>query len=222
MNINDIQQLIDNPLKPTPTEWAMDVEDILSETNFMTDDAADALKSTKFHNGRLSQYSDLLVGLLKRIIKKFETVSENNLKGDSIIMTKENVFVVYSHQHRDMMLDVKDFIQSELGFEPKTLDIADFTGDIWAAFSEKAENCQKAIILMADDDKVVSTDESVYYQARPNVFLELGYMIHKCGLKNVTIVRSDRCRMPSDIGGLISVIYKSDRWTESLRKQMNR
>lgn len=137
-------------------------------------------------------------------------------------MTKENVFIVYSHQHRDMMLDVKEFINEELGFEPKTLDISEFTGSVWDAFSKKSEECQKAVVLMSDDDLVRDSCGKEYKQARPNVFIELGYMIHKCGLKNVTIICSQECAMPSDIGGLIYVSYKEEKWTEKLRKQLNR
>ena len=137
-------------------------------------------------------------------------------------MTKENVFIVYSHQNRNMMLDVKDFIQENLEFEPKTLDIAECTGSVWDAFSEKSEACQKAVVIMAEDDSVKDVNGNEYKQARPNVFIELGYMIRKCGLKNVTIVCSENCNIPSDIGGLTSVRYKSEKWTESLRKQLNR
>lgn len=34
MKTKDIQQLIDNPLQPNPTAQAMDVEEILNESNF--------------------------------------------------------------------------------------------------------------------------------------------------------------------------------------------
>ena len=71
---------------------------------------------------------------------------------------------------------------------------------------------------MTGDGKVVSDDGSEYMQAKPNVFIELWYMVSKCNLKNVTIVCSENYKIPSDIGGLIHVVYKSDRWTESLRK----
>ena len=47
-------------------------------------------------------------------------------------------------------------------------------------------------------------------------------MIKKCGLKNVTIVYSEGCKEASDIGNLVSVHYGTDKWTESLRKQLNR
>lgn len=130
MKIADVQKLIDNPLQPNPSEWAMDVEDILVETNNLSEDAKNAIKKTKFHNGAFQNYTDELVAILKRIVKKRKKLKSKNIKGEDIIMTKENVFIVYSHQHRDMMLDVKEFINEELGFEPKTLDISEFTGSV--------------------------------------------------------------------------------------------
>lgn len=222
MQIKDIQRLIDNPLRPTPAEWAMDVEDVLSETGAATKETDNALHLLIIHNGVFPQYTDLLVAILKRVIRNIEKSSDNNIQGESIVMTKENVFIVYSHKHADIMREIKEFVREDLGFEPKTLDISEFTGGIWNALFEKTQNCQKAIIVMTEDDKVVSDDGSEYMQARPNVFVELGYMVGKCGLSNVTIVCSENCNIPSDIGGLIHVVYKSDRWTESLRKQLNR
>lgn len=219
MVIKNIQSLIDNPLQPNPTEWAMDVEDVLSECNCLSIEAKTAIGKTKFHNGAFSNYSDELIAILKRIIKKYTT---NNVQGDAVIMAKDNVFIIYSHQHLDMMREVKEFIRDELGFEPKMLDIAECTGSVWDAFSEKSETCQKAVVLMAEDDSVKDANGNEYKQARPNVFIELGYMIHKCGLKNVTIVYSNDCKIPSDICGLTSVHYKTEKWTEALRKQLNR
>lgn len=226
MQIKDIQNLIDNKLQPNVAEWTMDVEDVLSETDMLTDDIQKLLKSIKQHNlswhQSFPEQSDEIVAILKRVIKKIKQSSDNNIQGGTIVMTKNNVFIIYSHQHSDMMREVKDFIREELGFEPKILDIADYTGSVWKAFSEKSETCQKAVVLMADDDSVKDVNGNEYKQARPNVFIELGYMIHKCGLENVTIVCSKNCNIPSDINGLISVQYKAEKWTESLRKQLNR
>lgn len=39
MQVKDIQRLIDNLLQHNTAEWAMDVEDILNETNMMSDEA---------------------------------------------------------------------------------------------------------------------------------------------------------------------------------------
>ena len=226
MQIQDIQRLIDNKLQPNVSEWTMDVEDVLSEVDMLNDDIKELLKSIRKCNlswhESFPERSDEVVVILKRAIKKIKQSFDNNTQGDTVVMTKNNVFIIYSHQHSDMMREIKEFIGEELGFEPKTLDIAECTGSVWDAFSEKSATCQKAVVLMAGDDFVKNANEKEYKQARPNVFIELGYMIHKCGLKNVTIVRSKDCEIPSDINGLTSVQYKTEKWTESLRKQLNR
>ena len=225
MQIKDIQRLINNKLQPNVAEWAYDAEDILSELDMLNPETERLLSTIRNCNANwhksFPEQSDSIVALLKRAIKKIEKSSDNNIQGESVVMTKENVFIVYSHKHADIMREIKEFVRENLDFEPKTLDISECTGSVWDAFSEKSQDCQKAIIVMAEDDKVVS-DDSEYMQARPNVFIELGYMIHKCGMNNVTIVCSENCNIPSDIGGLIHVVYKSEKWTESLRKQLNR
>lgn len=226
MQIQDIQKLIDSKLQPNVAEWTMDVEDILKETKNLDQETNSLLKeirgnSIEWHKS-FPEKSDTIVAILKRIIKKIEKEAKNKTQGEVVTMTKENVFIIYSHKNNAMMLEVKDFIREELSFEPKTLDIAECTGSVWDAFSEKSQDCQKAVVLMSGDDNVKTVEGREYKQARPNVFIELGYMIHKCGLKNVTIIQSENCNTPSDILGLTVVRYKSEKWTESLRKQLNR
>lgn len=222
MEIKYIQNLINNPLKPNPSEWAMNIEDVLIENNDLSEAAKEAIRKTKFHNGSFQNYTDELVAILKRVIKKIEKSSGFIIEGENVVMNEKNVFIVYSHQNANFMREIKEFTRETLGFEPKTLDIAECTGNVWDAFTEKSDECQKAIVLMSDDDEVTDVNGNVYKQARPNVFIELGYMIHKCGLNNVTIVYSNECKEPSDIGNLVSVHYGTDKWTESLRKQLNR
>lgn len=222
MQIKDIQRLIDNPLEPNASEWAMNAKDILDENDLLTHDSQEIIEQIKFFDGQGvgKKYVDQLVGILKRIIKNMNKDTNCIMNNEDIIMTGENVFIVYSHKHEDIMQKIKTFVHDDLKLEPETLDISEFKGNIWDALSEKTQNYQKAIIVMTADDKVVSDDNSEYMQTRPNVFIELGYMIHKCGLKNITIVCSGNCRIPSDISGLIYVIYESERWRESLRKQL--
>lgn len=226
MQVKDIQNLIDNKLQPNVAEWTMNVEDALSETGNLTDEWKKLLNSIRMQNASwhksFPEESDTIVAILKRVIKKIEKSSNSVIKGENVVMTKENVFIVYSHQNVNIMREIKEFIRENLGFEPKTLDIAECTGSVWDAFTEKSSDCQKAIVLMSGDDEVTDANGNTYKQARPNVFIELGYMIHKCSLNNVTIVYSNDCKEASDIGNLISVHYGTDKWTESLRKQLYR
>ena len=50
MQITDIQNLIDNKLEPNAQEWAMDVEDILTELDSLTPEVIELLAYIKNHN----------------------------------------------------------------------------------------------------------------------------------------------------------------------------
>lgn len=79
MQIKDIQQLIDNPLQPNAAEWSMEVQDVLSETKTATKDTYNALHVITFHNGAFPQYTDFIIATLKRVIRKIEKSSDNNI-----------------------------------------------------------------------------------------------------------------------------------------------
>lgn len=50
MMIQDIQKLIDNKLEPNAQEWAMDVEDVLTELNAVTPEVNELLSYIKTHS----------------------------------------------------------------------------------------------------------------------------------------------------------------------------
>lgn len=68
----EIKRLMDNPLKPNASKWAMDAEDVLSEINMLTDESKKAIKDIKFFNGQGVGVSkvDVLVAFLKRAYNK--------------------------------------------------------------------------------------------------------------------------------------------------------
>ena len=72
MQVKDIQKLIDNKLQPNVAEWAMDVEDTLTEMDALSEEAIVCLKKVKSQsiswNKSFPEASDTLVAILKRII----------------------------------------------------------------------------------------------------------------------------------------------------------
>lgn len=125
MKIKDIQYLIDNKLQPNVAEWTMDVEDVLSEMDMLSDDTKSLLKSIRqqsisWHNS-FPEKSDTIVAILKRALRKIEKSSDKKIKGEDVVMTSKNVFIVYSHQNESVMLKIKDFIEKNLGLCPKHL-----------------------------------------------------------------------------------------------------
>ena len=91
LQIKDIQNLIDNKLQPNVAEWTMDIEDVLSETDMLTDDIQKLLKSIKQRNlswhKSFPEQSDEIVAILKRVIEKIKQSSDNNIQGDTMVMT---------------------------------------------------------------------------------------------------------------------------------------
>ena len=104
----------------------MDVEEVLTDTNKLSEEAKTAIHKTKIHNGAFQNYTDELVAMLKRIVKKEIANKNNDVQEDDVVMTNKNVFIVYSHQNEYVMFKIKDFIERNLGLCPKKLDISEY------------------------------------------------------------------------------------------------
>lgn len=235
MNIQIIQRLIDNKFQPNVAEWVMDVEDVLSDANMMTDEIKDCVKTVKSQpinwNQSFPEKSDVLVATMKRLVKKFDRSSisnhsEMNNNDNSYIIQEvqdvnKDVFIVYAHKGEATKLRVQDFVQNTLGYIPHTLDVSKHSGLVWDSFIKESQNCSKAIVVMTADDMVVDADNK-YYQSRPNVYIELGYLVAKLQLHNVMVVIDGDIKIPTDINGICSVYMSNANWMESIRNQMER
>lgn len=85
---NELKRLIDNPLKPNPSEWAMDAEDVLSEMNLLTEETKHHIDNIKTHNGAFPQHTDALCAILKRAYR-----SVANIVTPPPIKSRHQVFV---------------------------------------------------------------------------------------------------------------------------------
>lgn len=86
-----IQRLIDNPIKPNPSEWAMDCEDALSELddkNFFGQ-SLEHIDNIKKHNGAFPQHIDTLVAILKRALRSL-SISDDPQKESVLDDAVEN------------------------------------------------------------------------------------------------------------------------------------
>ena len=227
---NKIQDLISEGESVTGTGlpynmWVNHIEKFYKSANinnkFIEKTISDA-KTFSSNSGWFKKHHPELLSWLMCLLEDYseETISDNIDYKENNIMNKD-VFIVYAHKGESIKLQVQDFIQNTLGFIPHTLDISKYTGSVWNAFIKESNNCSKAIVVMTPDDEIHEKD-TVYYQSRPNVFIELGYLINKCSLDNVTIVSNGDIQMPTDISGIIHVKMDNANWKESIRNQMNR
>ena len=156
--------------------------------------------SIKFFNNYL-QYVNNLVGELSVLCSaKF-----NNNK---FVPEKGNIFIVHGHNGK-----LKDYLSKQLekmGFHPIILSNEEDSGiALFDKFEKYANRCVKAIILMTKDD-CVNKDDSIYYQARPNVFIELGYFLHMIKRTDIIVVCEKGVKIPSDIHGVCYIEYEDN------------
>lgn len=100
--------------------------------------------------------------------------------------------------------DIRDKIYNKLKseFNIKILEYSpNGLQSILDKFINESQDVGKAIVLLTKDDYVQSND-SLYYQARPNVFIELGYFIAYIGKENVVLVIEEGSEVPSGIKGI--------------------
>lgn len=80
-----------------------------------------------------------------------------------------------------MKLQVKDFVQDELGLQTIVLDAQPSNGmTIIEKFEQYANDATYAIIFFSPDDIVVGNNDE-QRRARQNVILELGYFMGELG-----------------------------------------
>ena len=120
-----------------------------------------------------------------------------------------NIFIVHGHDTKSLS-ELKKYIQNTLKLgQPIVLKEMKSDGlTVIEKFERYAENIDIAFVLITPDDFIsVQSNKEVYFQARPNVIFELGYLM---GLLNrrtgrvITLV-NDRTRMFSDLAGLINI-----------------
>lgn len=88
-----IQKLIDYPVKPNPSEWAMDCEDVLSglEDKDFFNQSLEHIDNIKKHNGAFQQHIDILVAILKRALKSLDNLNAASKNEPVIDDAVENV-----------------------------------------------------------------------------------------------------------------------------------
>ncbi len=127
------------------------------------------------------------------------------------LSTRRDIFLGYSSTSEPTALNVKRFLEEELG-----ATVLDWKTDflpgrsILEEIEEAAARCSAGIFLFTNDDRL--TDRSGFFGffragttakavPRDNVVFEAGYFINAKGKDHVLIVREAGAKMPADLGG---------------------
>lgn len=150
-----LKELIDNPKKPSVSEWVYEVEAFLHETKFSTREASELIESIKFHGEKLNHCANL-VALLRQLYKR----KYDNVELPPI--TKRNQIFVAMMFSADMTSiyenGYKPVIQS-LNYAAMRIDEKDYTGSI---IDEIKSEITDSVALIAD---LTGNRGGVYYEA---------------------------------------------------------
>lgn len=150
-----LKNLIDNPKKPTVSEWVYNVEAFLHETKTLTKEASTLIEHIKFL-GDVSQYCANLTAWLRQLYKR----KYDNIELPAI--TKRNQIFVAMMFSADMSSiyenGYKAVIQS-LNYAAMRIDEKDYTGLI---INEITSEISNSVALIAD---LTGNRGGVYYEA---------------------------------------------------------
>ena len=131
------------------------------------------------------------------------------------------VFVVHGHDE-DALHDVEQFIRS-LKLDPVVLYKQANRGKTVIEKFEKHSDVGFAVVLLTPDDYAYSkkAPKKVEERPRPNVILELGYVLAKLGRERVCALKKGDIATPSDIHGVIWVeMDEKGKWRKQLGREM--
>lgn len=161
-----------------------------------------------------------LKSIHKRLDLHNDTLKQPN-KNNSINLFQQ-VFIVHGHNDK-IKYEVAHTIE-KLELKSTILHEEDNKGDhLLNKFERHALSSGFAIVILSADDKGRSIKGKNIYQlrARQNVIFELGYFVHALGVRNIFILCEDNVEIPSDLDGLVYVIYdEKGAWKNTLAKEL--
>lgn len=135
-------------------------------------------------------------------------------------LDKKRIFIVHGHNN-EVRINVARTLE-KLGLFPIILHEQANAGKTIIEKFEEYSNVGFAIILMTDDDLGrAKNDETLYYRARQNVILEMGFFIGKLGRNRVCPLYTNGVKLPSDLYGLLyTEIDSAEKWKISIAREL--
>jgi len=119
------------------------------------------------------------------------------------------VFIIHGHDETNV-LRLERLVEKKWALKAKVLSNEPYGGRTTIEkFEDEAQDAQFAFALLTPDD-FVQVGNGPYYQARPNVLLELGWFYGRLGRANVCILLREGTKLPSDLDGIGRVQFKSN------------
>lgn len=156
----------------------------------------------------ISNLHHLCASFAERYKTRIEVFSSEQGKSHPFI-TGNKIFII--HGHEDLVWhELRDFLKEEFKLDTIVLKEEPGAGEtLIQKFEEFANDCCYAFALLTPDDFVGEEGPS-YFQPRPNVLFELGWFYGRFGRDRVCIVKKAETKMPSDLGGILSIDFRDN------------
>lgn len=150
-----LKNLIDNPKKPTVSDWVFEVENFLRDENVLGTEARNLISRIKFHGDNLS-HCENLVALLRQLYKrKYDRVTLPPIKKHNQIF----VAMMFSSDTDSIYENVYKPVVASLGYLALRIDEKQFNGSI---IGEITTEIKDSLALVAD---LTGNRGGVYYEA---------------------------------------------------------
>jgi hypothetical protein len=126
----------------------------------------------------------------------------------------KRVFLAHGHD-KVAKQKVARFLE-EIGLEPVILQKEPYRGKTNIEKFECHSNVGFAIVLLTPDDTVMTAGKTAKQRARQNVILELGYFLGKLGRSRISLVKTGKVEMPSNIKGMPEIDLDVAGWRPEL------
>lgn len=207
----ELQRLIDNPLQPNPSEWAMDAEDVLSEMNMLSEDAKNNIRTIKAHGGVFPQHNDALTAELKRAYK-----SVANVIAPPPIKSRHQVFVAmrFDDERERLYREVLTPVVQSANFSIVKVNDQEYEGSI---IEKIVDDITDSTILIAD---LTGNRGGVYYE------LGIAKGLQLCNHPIRTILTCEKSffdneKVHFDVQGDNIILYSSDEdYKEKLTRRI--
>mgnify|MGYP001407079851 CR=1 FL=1 len=153
-----------------------------------------------------------LVNMYSTIADRLETRAEffaSEQEQRYLIPTGNKIFIIHGHDEAKWR-ELRDLLEDQLHLSTIVLKEEPGAGEaLIRKFEEFADECCYAFAILTPDDFVQKKGKS-YFQARPNVLLELGWFYGRYGRDRVCIIKRANMEMPSDLAGILSIDFHND------------
>lgn len=207
----ELKRLIDNPLQPNASEWAMDSEYVLSEVNQLSDEAKEAIEKVKFFNGQ--GVGEAKVDVLKVLLKRAYNTIDTTIAPPPI-KSRHQIFVAmrFDEERERLFREVLTPVVQATNYSIVKVNDQEFEGSI---IGKVIDDISDSIILIAD---LTGNRGGVYYE------LGIAKGMQLCNHPIRTILTCDRQffdteKVHFDVQGDNIILYTTD---ENYREQLTR